>query len=227
MIILTGDIHGDITRLLNIQEEKELTKEDYIIVAGDFGMIWNINTYQENLKKIKKYVKAKVLFVDGNHENFNLLEQFPICSFADNLAQKINDQVYRLLRGRVYKIESKTIFTFGGAKSIDRQYRILNESWWLQEEPTETEIGYGEASLIRDLDKIDYVVTHDCPDFATYKMFHIFPRDPDYLLPKQFEYWYELIKDGKNFKQWFFGHMHVDMQIHDDLRGLFRDYVIL
>jgi len=42
-IYLTGDTHGDITRLgsSHFPEGKSLSKEDLVIQLGDFGIIWD------------------------------------------------------------------------------------------------------------------------------------------------------------------------------------------
>lgn len=46
MIFVTGDTHG--MYLLHIVEfcgkHPELTKDDYIIIAGDFGAVWSSST---------------------------------------------------------------------------------------------------------------------------------------------------------------------------------------
>ena len=38
-IFITGDTHGDFARFKkgNFPEQAELTKEDYVIICGDFG----------------------------------------------------------------------------------------------------------------------------------------------------------------------------------------------
>lgn len=45
MIYVTGDTHGviDIGKLdsKNFPEGKNLTKNDYVIICGDFGFVWN------------------------------------------------------------------------------------------------------------------------------------------------------------------------------------------
>ena len=45
MIFVTGDTHIpiDITKLnrYNFPEQKELTKDDFLIICGDFGGVWN------------------------------------------------------------------------------------------------------------------------------------------------------------------------------------------
>ena len=53
MIYLTGDTHGleDFHKLhIFAGEHPELTKNDYVIVAGDFGAIWSEKTLVFNLK---------------------------------------------------------------------------------------------------------------------------------------------------------------------------------
>ena len=43
MIYITGDTHGtiDIRKLLDNQITEKMTKDDYVIICGDFGLVWN------------------------------------------------------------------------------------------------------------------------------------------------------------------------------------------
>ena len=88
MIYVTGDLHGeiDLPKLDNffVSEGKNLTRDDYVIILGDFGMIFGADTYidypwEEN--RIYEYFDEKypwtTLFIDGNHENFVHLQKFP------------------------------------------------------------------------------------------------------------------------------------------------------
>lgn len=48
MIWVTGDVHGAerIGKRLNTRnfpQQKQMTKEDFVIVAGDFELIWNLD----------------------------------------------------------------------------------------------------------------------------------------------------------------------------------------
>ena len=54
-----------------------MTKNDYVIIAGDFG-IWN-DTKQEryNLDWLEDK-PFTTLFVDGNHSNFDRLYAMPV-----------------------------------------------------------------------------------------------------------------------------------------------------
>ena len=42
-IFITGDTHGDFTRLKKniFYEQAELTKEDCVLITGDFGGVWD------------------------------------------------------------------------------------------------------------------------------------------------------------------------------------------
>ena len=43
MIYATGDLHGNSLRFQPqyFPEQSEMTKDDYMIVCGDFGCVWN------------------------------------------------------------------------------------------------------------------------------------------------------------------------------------------
>ena len=41
---------------------------------------------------------------------------------------KINDSIIHLMRGQVYNIDNNNIFTFGGAASVDKEFRKENVS---------------------------------------------------------------------------------------------------
>jgi predicted phosphodiesterase len=47
MMYITGDTHGeiDIQKLNGTQfkEQKNMVKQDYVIIAGDFGFVWKEN----------------------------------------------------------------------------------------------------------------------------------------------------------------------------------------
>ena len=161
MIYITGDTHR--TDLLYIHifcdNHPELTKNDYIIIAGDFGGVWAKDTLERDLKPFSD-LPVTVLFVDGNHENFDLLNAYPVEMWKGGKVHKIKPDIIHLMRGQVFEIEGKTIFTFGGAARIDRDWRIEGESWRAQELPTYEELDEGIANLKRYGNKVDYIITH-------------------------------------------------------------------
>lgn len=52
MIYITGDTHGEFGRRFNTQnfpEQKPMTKDDYVIICGDFGGIWDFGQESKNI----------------------------------------------------------------------------------------------------------------------------------------------------------------------------------
>ena len=81
MIYITGDCHGDWKRFSmdSFPEQQGMTRDDFVIVCGDFGL-WN-NDKTEKWWLAEKNFTGR--FVDGNHENFDRLygDEFDIVDF--------------------------------------------------------------------------------------------------------------------------------------------------
>ncbi len=123
MIYVTGDIHGEVSRFSKkrFPEQKELTKDDIVIVLGDFGVIWSAEEDKEekyNLDILENKPFTTV-FIDGNHENFDRLHAFPVVTWNGGKVHQIRSNVYHLMRAQLYTLEGKNFFAFGGAASHD------------------------------------------------------------------------------------------------------------
>ena len=75
-----------------------------------------------------------------------------------------------------------------------------------------------------NLDKIEYVITHDCPDYVI-KMIDSYkctlPIENGYKLRLYFDNYFErLFYDSKSFKHWYCGHHHINKDL-DDLKFSF------
>lgn len=213
-----GDVHCpyDMGKLSTrkFTHQKKMTKNDFIIITGDFGVIWEDKPDGAERYWLK-WLDSKnftTLFVDGNHENFNRLSEYPIENFQGGKAQQISKSVWHLMRGEIYSLEGKSYFTFGGGKSHDMQYRTENKNWWKQELPTEREIHYARKNLLKKGNSVDVIITHCAPthiqNFLWEKKNIDFSEDGD-LLTKYFEDVYHNI----SYKHWYFGHYHIDQEI--------------
>ena len=80
MIYFCGDTHGinEIGKITNKAFAGGLSADDFVIVLGDFGLFWSerIDEFMAR-KNIEKYFPATLLFIDGNHENFDMLDRLP------------------------------------------------------------------------------------------------------------------------------------------------------
>lgn len=68
-IYVFGDTHGDIDLYkLNskfFREGKKLTKDDYVIICGDFGGVWDEGKYDKYIQNWYNERPWTTLFVDG------------------------------------------------------------------------------------------------------------------------------------------------------------------
>ncbi len=227
MIFVTGDTHGlyDFFKLEEFAKNNpKLTKDDYVIIAGDFGALWEEGASEKTLKYYSD-LPFTILFVDGNHENFDMLNSYPVTTWKGGKVHQIKPDIIHLMRGQVFEIEGNTIFTFGGATSIDKFMRKEGLSWWEQELPSYEELDEGIANLKRIGGKVDYIITHSCPErallypamirVASYKQ-----KCPEYPM-------LSYIEDNAKFKHWYYGHFHTDARMDEKFTVLYNDIVEL
>jgi len=233
LIFVTGDKHGviDFNDLSSksFPIGKTLTKSDYVIVAGDMGIIWD-TVPTETEKYLIDWYNDKpwtTLFVDGNHENFYRLNRLPIQEMFGSVVGIVSDSIFRLYRGNVYNIEGKTFFTFGGAASIDKAYRTEFVSWWEEELPSYAEMENGLFTLEK-YPEVDFIITHTCPSSVFEQLCKIFMYD-EILGKAGFEVglrkYFDEIQSKVKFTKWFFGHFHQDIEINDKFTLLYNKVI--
>ncbi|MCD7948862.1 MAG: metallophosphoesterase [Erysipelotrichaceae bacterium] len=219
-IFITGDIHGsiDIQKLntTNFPEGKTLSKDDYVIICGDFGLVWGGDNTKHD-KWWQHWLDEKpwtTLFVDGNHENHELLSSYPVSYWHGGRVHKINDSIYHLMRGEYFNIGNYTFFTFGGAFSHDVFWRKEHISWWQGELPTHDEVNHAIDNLEKHNYKADIIISHDAPiDLCEYIGF----RGNDMTIYdscyENIQTFLQYVKDNIEYKAWFMGHYHIDRDI--------------
>lgn len=118
MIHITGDTHGKFHKFWTNEfpEGQALNRDDYVIICGDFGAVWDGEAYQELLLDSLAEIPFTILFVSGNHENYELLAQYPITEWNGGKVQMIRPNVIHLMRGQVYSIDGSSFFTMGAQK---------------------------------------------------------------------------------------------------------------
>ena len=251
MIYITGDCHKDFSRftMKNFPEQKKMTRDDYVIICGDFGGVWcsrkekgkSIDDYDLNWLEDKSFT---TLFVDGNHENFDELYRYPVKDWHGGKVHELRPHVLHLMRGEVFELSGKKIFTFGGARSqdigdgviewdeeglwkrtakewekADKIFRVNHYSWWEQELPTQEEIENGFANLEKHDYKVDYIVTHCCSNSVLFEYAMMKFRDlhvaKEYKDHNILTDFFDEINQRAEFSKWFFGHHHNDVAIND------------
>ena len=93
---------------------KKLDKGDTLIVCGDFGFVWDGSPKEKKLLDYLGSRKYTVAFVDGTHENYDLLKKYRMTVWNGGRVHRISGNLFHLMRGQIYTIEGLRIFTFGG-----------------------------------------------------------------------------------------------------------------
>ena len=224
MIYITGDTHGEIDmRKLGTKNwmlGTKLKKTDFVIITGDFGLLWKNN---EDANEIywKTWLNMKpwtTLFIDGNHENHPRLNSLEQVEMFNGTVGKVTDSIYHLRRGEIYTIENKTFFTFGGASSHDKIYRTEGLSWWAEEVANYDEMEKGLSKLEMYKNEVDYIITHT----ASITFIHMIGLDPWYN-DATIKYLEHILTEVK-FKKWYCGHFHIDKKTHK-FRTLYHDII--
>ena len=233
-IYITGDKHGTYAPILGLAEHNQLREEDVLLIAGDAGYVWG-EDYAGSIATLQQFFPGVIAFVDGNHENHALLNAMEVCAWNGGRVHRVGDRVLHLMRGELYRIHGRTVFAFGGARSVDVDrredgfswWKEPGASWWPEEEPTEAEIAYGQRQLEAHLDEIEFVITHETPLLARAHIARSKAIDPDYPLPALFDRWYQRLSGAPRFRKWYCGHMHVDQLIEPRLRVLHNNVLLL
>ena len=212
MIYITGDTHGEFSKLSNTNwpVSTYMTREDYIIVTGDFGLIFNPVQTKDEIWWTK-WIAGKpwtLLFVDGNHDNHPKLNDLPReLKFGSDVGI-VSDSIFHLRRGEIYTIEGRTFLAFGGAASIDKVYRTPGVSWWPEEIPSYAEMDHCLNIIEKNSYHVDIILAHTCPDpiapiIAGYRGLHLH-EDPTQKMLNH-------ITTVCEFSHYFCGHFHVNM----------------
>ena len=215
MVFITGDTHGftDIDKLVLNKTLAALTGKDFLLIAGDFGGIWDGGFHDEEILNYYDSRPYTTLFVDGNHENFDLLNAFPVERWNGGKVHRVSEKVIHLMRGQIFTLEGRTYFTFGGALSIDKALREPGKSWWPQEEPSEEERAEALENLGKSGFLVDYIVTHAAPESIVRN--EIRPKHKMVCMDCEAEKFLDQILRKTVYRRWFCGHYHFDMEIRE------------
>lgn len=221
MVYITGDTHGDISFFKN-PKLKKLGEDDVLIICGDFGFLWDGSEKEKNALEVLKKKKYTICFVDGCHENYDILNAYQPYRYKGGNAHKIASNIFHLLRGEIFTFDKKTFFCMGGGESDDLDMRTEGESWWKDEMPSAQELMNGAQNLKDNDMQVDYVITYEAPAIAkdfirlhTNSQMHITPLNT---------YLQELMKSVQ-YNHWFFGSLHMDLNISKKMTAVFGDVI--
>ena len=214
MIYITGDTHGniDIHKLTSEEfpEGNDLTRRDYVIICGDFGLIWDNSSEERYWLRWLDKKPWTTLWIDGNHENFDLLDEYDIVDWHGAKVQFITGNIIHIMRGSVFSLDGYVFFAFGGAESHDKDRRVPGRSWWEAELPSDNDKEAGLRTLDAAGWSVDVVITHTLPGKIQQTVFR-----EEYPANSLNDY-FDMIEEKLDYSFWFSGHYHRSGMIDDD-----------
>lgn len=232
MIYVTGDTHRDFLRFTteSFPDQKEMTKNDIVIICGDFGGVWDQTETPEE-KWWLNWLDNKpftTVFVDGNHENHDRLDAMPTNLWKGGEVHQLRSSVFHLKRGQVFDFDGFKVFTMGGAVSHDikdgvlekddpriklwqydfkKLFRINKISWWDREMPSNDEYETGRKNLAMHHNKVDLIVSHCPPSSVLIRCGFKCDKLSNFL---------QEVQNTIDYNQWYCGHIHMDRAFPED-----------
>lgn len=227
-LLIHGDLHGDANAqgAANVVSPDAARKKNaasiiavdnavkhgcqFIIQVGDFGLWpgWFGFVYLDRLNAALIEANVRLIWCDGNHEDFDQLERFVKYNPTNQRGQVfIRSNILYSPRGTQWVLDNKRFMTVGGAVSVDREWRKPHESWWEQEQITDVQmqgiINNARARRERGKPEVDYLFTHDCHPHTPFK--NRLKPDFDSVVHRDK---IKAIVDEVRPRMWWHGHMH-------------------
>ncbi len=179
-LLVAGDWHGDTNHAYHVLVTASKRDCSAVMQVGDFGYWEHSQDGEKFLKNVSRQSVMQgvpVYFIDGNHENHTMLrEKYGPTNEQHETTPEgfwvIRDNVFYIPRGIVWEWSGRRFMGLGGAYSVDRDWRIMQELkkrkpltlWWPEEELTDDEVA---AAVKAGEGGIDVIFTHDKPRGST------------------------------------------------------------
>lgn len=219
MVYITGDMHGDESRIYD-KKMRKLKDGDTLIICGDFGFIWNGSNSENKILEYLGSRKYNVCFLDGTHENYDLLNTYRETVWKGGRVHRIHGNLFHMCRGQVFNIEGMRYFTFGGGESPDKELRTEHETWWREELPSPAEMAEGAEAIDEVGCELDIILTHEPPSLV--KSAILLRLGKSDRVNKLNGYLDEINRSCK-FKRWYFGSIHEDRVITPNHIAVFNE----
>ena len=224
---ITGDTHGNFSRIAAFCRERHTTKEDVLIILGDVGLNYFLDERDKRLKEKVAALDITLFCIHGNHE----ARPWEAEGYEEKLwmgARVYAEPDYPNLLfakdGEIYTMRGKRVLAIGGAYSVDKEYRLsYGYRWFESEQPSEEIKAYTERQLKAADWRVDYVLSHTVPlDFEP--VWSFLPGLDQSKVDKSTEQWLQTLHDRLDIREgWYAGHYHCCCE-GNGLRILFEDY---
>jgi hypothetical protein len=131
---IAGDWHGNTPWAVRSLAEFREAGVTTVWHLGDFGLWPDGDGYLDAVEDACLRLGLTILVTPGNHEDYAQLTQVP------GVTLWVRDHIAFLPRGHRFTVNGWRVLSFGGAPSIDFEFREEGISWWPAELPADDEV---------------------------------------------------------------------------------------
>ena len=208
-IAVLGDTHGSLRPLYS----KCLDGYSFVVITGDAGFLFYGNDKEKSIIRDLERLPFTILFIDGNHENFDLLNALPVESWHGGNVHRISQNLFHLMRGQIFDFEGEKLFCFGGGASSDKCIRKPGVDYWAQELPCSEEYDTGLRNLAIVNNSVDYIITHTAPLSTVVSVLGELKSQDELVLNNYLEEVHKTVI----YRKWYFGHLNRDIECEGNL----------
>ncbi len=159
MVAFAGDWHGNDAGVEWKLQRLATAGVTRLFHVGDFALRPD-RAGRRFLDRVDYYARSAgigIAVTPGNHEDWAYLRS-AFAAAGDGAPARIRPQIVALPRGFRWAQRGRCFVSYGGAASIDFEWRVLGESWWRDELPSPEEFAALKAGGFAEI-----MITHDSP----------------------------------------------------------------
>lgn len=226
-VFITGDTHEQHSRFNKIKKfckEHNTTKNDIMIILGDVGFNYYINSWDDSLKRFAQELPITFFCIRGNHEQRpEKISRYVEKTFLNNsvLYQEEYPDLIFSKDGNVYTLNDKKYLVLGGAYSVDKYYRLATCNQWFESEQLSLQ---EQNEIYKNLENLtfDAVLSHTCP-YSYIPTECFISRINQLTVDNGMEKFLDAVLNEFSFnKDWYCGHWHINKKV-DNIQFLFED----
>lgn len=207
-VLIAGDTHAIDDAAIELCEAAVAYDVGEVWQCGDLGW-WPRDKHGKRFIEILSEIEIPLYFADGNHEDHDRLTHDAPHEY------EAADNIWYVPRGAIHEVERRRVLFYGGARSVDRQWRTPGISWFASELPNTKQL-----SRAKSVGAVDVVVAHDSPEWVDYGY------GPDHLSPwpmidlavsRGFRETLSELADVTTPTYWFNGHHHQRVAASNDV----------
>jgi hypothetical protein len=150
---VAGDWHGNTRWALHALSELHDAGIGEVWHLGDFGLWPGGAGFLDAVEGACARLGMTIIVTPGNHEDYSQLSE------KRGVTTRVRDRIAFLPRGHRFTVNGWRVLSFGGAPSVDFEYRVEGASWWRAELPAEDEVDAAIAD-----GPCDILLLHDSPN---------------------------------------------------------------